>query len=297
MGNADNPSVRTLKISHPDEQGANHAKQLIEGVLATKTNKSGPGPSSAVATTSVQVAIPDGSVGLCIGRQGSVIRFLQESTNTRIQIPQHVNPGEVNRIATVTGPVDGCHRVQQMIAQIVQEQSSASVMSGTPSSFQHHAPNQQMMMTTTMHQQQQQQQGYSAEWAAYHAAQQQAAATQQQHAVAVAQQVVAAPAPAPATASNEYTEQFFRYAYYYGEEAARQYYGAWSPPLGTPNPYGVNPSGITAAPAAASAPAAAAPEKADTVATLAPAPAAAPPEARETSRRQVSNLPAWMTKK
>mgnify|MGYP006313606511 CR=1 FL=1 len=114
--------------------------------------------------------------------------------------------------------------------------------------------------------------------------------------------------------------------YYYGEEAARAYYGAWAPPPGTPNPYGVNPNGISSAPAAApqaasasstQQTAAAAPSYAATyatqqqqtgevdpllAATSAPQAPAAPQvtapqqEARETSRRHVSNLPAWMTK-
>merc|ERR1712025_636397 len=44
--------------------------------------------------------------------------------------------------------------------------------------------------------------------------------------------------PAP----DAYYDAFFRYMYHYGEDAARKYYGAWSPPQGTPNPYGVNPN-------------------------------------------------------
>jgi hypothetical protein len=68
-----------------------------------------------------------------------------------------------------------------------------------------------------------------------------------------------------------------------------------------PNPYGTNPNGIQPAPAAA--PAQAAPAPAPVAAPVyAAAPSAAPVapvggEARETSRRRVSNLPAWMTKK
>ncbi|KAI2493532.1 hypothetical protein MHU86_5816 [Fragilaria crotonensis] len=37
----------------------------------------------------------------------------------------------LTRIATVTGPADGCERVKQTIERIVLEQSSQSVMSGT----------------------------------------------------------------------------------------------------------------------------------------------------------------------
>jgi far upstream element-binding protein len=205
------------------------------------------------------------------------------------------------RISTVSGSQQGCEQAKQMIERIVVEQSSAGVMGGGQGGQQQH-------YSSTPHggqQHQGQQQGQSAEWAAYYAAQ--AAAQQQQQYAASATQTAPAPAPAgpaqAATGADAYYEQFFRYAYYYGEEAARAYYGAWSPPAGTPNPYGVNPAGIQPAPAPAPAPAP----------TSTPAPAAQPPMAssadrgpsapessqtstRETSRRKVSNLPSWMTK-
>ena len=209
---------------------------------------------------------------------------MQNKTNTRIQIPSHPIPGETQRTATVTGPKEGCDEVKLMIQAIVAAQSSAPVMNGTYN---------QPQQAGGYYGQPAPQDQYSAEWAAYHAAQ--AAVQQQQQ-----QQSVAATAPAPAAAAttpDTYYEQFFRYAYYYGEEAARNHYGAWSPPVGTPNPYGVNPNGVTPAPAPIGAPVAAAP-------VAAPVPAPAPsiqqfdrvPEARETGRRKVSNLPAWMKK-
>jgi len=102
--------------------------------------------------------------------------------------------------------------------------------------------------------------------------------------------VAAAPAAAAGTqgqqhAADHFYDDFFRYAYHYGEDAARQYYGAWSPPVGSTNPYGTNP--------AASAGAAVAPKKehdpnqgnAQDTAHI-----------RDSSVRNVSNLPAWMTK-
>jgi hypothetical protein len=298
MGNPDNPLVRTLQISHATEQGAQYAKQRIEDILKSKPSfAADAGPQSR--TTSIQVVIPDKDVGLCIGRQGCVIKHMQNTTNTRIQIPQNANPGEMHRVATISGSEEGTQQVKAMIERIVAEQSAASVMSGAP----------------YMGQQQQQQayyapqdQGYSAEWAAYHAAQA-AVAEKQQQQQQQQQQAAAAPASVASTAAvaggqaspDAYYEQFFRYAYYYGEEAARKYYGAWSPPVGTPNPYGVNPNGVQAAPVAAPATAEAAAAAAAAAApTSAPAPVAAAPaasEARETSKRHVSNLPAWMTKK
>ena len=88
---------------------------------------------------------------------------------------------------------------------------------------------------------------------------------------------------------------FWQYAGYYGEEAARKHYGAWSPPVGTPNPNGNSAPSAVAAPQAA--------------ATAAPQPAPAPAvqatqeqishaqaNTTDSSVRKVSNLPAWMTK-
>eukprot|EP00980_Cylindrotheca_fusiformis_P016700 scaffold5024_cov136-Cylindrotheca_fusiformis.AAC.29 len=273
-GNPDNPSIRTISITHPNEQGAHAAKQQVEHVLSSK-------PSYAQTSgpqTSVQVMIPDKDVGLCIGRGGCVIKEMQQKTGTRIQIPSQPTPGQPHRVATISGTQEGCSQVQAMIDQIINQQSSASVMPG--SGF----GNQQNYLGQQYYGQGDQNGEYSAEWQAFYAAQ--AVAKQQQPQQAPAPTAVAAPAPA----ADAYYDQFFRYAYYYGEDAARTYYGAWSPPVGTPNPYGVNPNGTTAAPVAAAATA------------PAPAPVAAQQQHeqqggfRDTSVRKVSNLPAWMTR-
>jgi hypothetical protein len=68
--------------------------------------------------------------------------------------------------------------------------------------------------------------------------------------------------------------------------------------VGTPNPYGTNPNGIAsaadqAAPLADSTAASSMAVAPSSAATDAVAPPAA---ARDTGRRGVSNLPAWMTK-
>jgi far upstream element-binding protein len=353
-----NPGMRIVNITHPSAEGAQAAKALIENMLAERQQQKATAagaasldtsshmaaaagqPVAAItapAATSVQILIPDKDVGLCIGRQGCVIRQMQATSQTRIQIPQHCTPAPNDpynqqpptRVATIIGSPEGCAMVQQMIGRIIAEQSSAGVM-GHSTQQQHGGGGWQQHHQSSYPQQAQQQlqpsqgqQGYSAEWAAYHAAQQQAATQQQQQqqqqqeqAAAVAQQqsiATAATAPtatattATATgqpAADAYYEEFFRYAYYYGEPAARKHYGAWAPPEGTPNPYGANPNGVQPAPAAATTTAAAtvsptAPAAAVSAATVPQTVAAASvpvSDARETSRRKVSNLPAWMTK-
>lgn len=205
---------------------------------------------------------------------------MQAKSGTRIQIPSYPTPGETYRVATISGGKKGTEMVQQMIASIIEAQSSVPVMSGT---FQSYGSGRK------------EEEQYSAEWAAYHAAQaaaQEQYAQSQQHlhpnqhqhstqSISVESTVLSQQQLAP----DAYYEEFFRYSYYYGEDAARQHYGAWAPPPGTPNPYGINPNGIQTAPV-----------------TSAPTPASvtqhhqAVAEARETSKRNVSNLPAWMTK-
>ncbi|CAJ1930533.1 unnamed protein product [Cylindrotheca closterium] len=265
-GNDDNPTVRTISITHPNEHGANAAKQQVEHVLSSK-------PSYAQASgpqITIEIMIPDKDVGLCIGRGGCVIKEMQNKSGTRIQVPSYPTPGQPHRVATVSGTKEGCAKVQGMIDTIINQQSSTGIMGNGNQYLGQQFYGQSVVDQGGQH---------SAEWQAYYAAQ---AVAKQQEAPAPA--VAAAPAPA----SDAYYEQFFRYSYYYGEDAARKHYGAWSPPVGTPNPYGVNPNGITAAPGAAPAPA------------PTPAPAAAPPpqqqDVRDTGRRGVSNLPAWMTR-
>mmetsp|Transcript_9661 Transcript_9661/g.27487 ORF Transcript_9661/g.27487 Transcript_9661/m.27487 type:complete len:702 (-) Transcript_9661:1490-3595(-) len=327
-GGMGNPAMRSVSITSPTEQGAQEAKKQIEELLQNKVTHAKPSnhyqhqhQQQRPSQLTVQVPIPDKDVGLCIGRQGCVIKEMQRKSNTKIQIPGQTMPGQQTRIATVVGSQQGIDMVREMVNRISQEQSSASVMSGTPHGAQtarpfhqghagrgHGPPHQ--VQGHYGHQQggrgygsgpnvahgvpaQAQAAQTSPEWQAYYAAQAVAGQQQQQ------QQQPGAAAGAGAQSDDQYHEQFFRYAYYYGEEAARSYYGAWSPPLGTPNPYGVNPNGVTApppsaAPAGANAQAGQAPGQGpQAAATQAARPAA---QAQDSSVRKVSNLPAWMTK-
>mmetsp|Transcript_5921 Transcript_5921/g.8600 ORF Transcript_5921/g.8600 Transcript_5921/m.8600 type:complete len:778 (-) Transcript_5921:446-2779(-) len=305
---ADNPMIRTINITHPTKEGAEFAKNLIDEIMRGKMQHSGGysgGATQSSAEVSIQVQIPDKDVGMCIGRQGCVIREMQQKTGTRIQIPSQPTPGYQYRIAIVSGPADGCQQVQEIISRISLEQSSQFVTNGVAfnQNVQGQYGQQQQMYGTQYGQQQQVQvqgqQGnvdYSAQWAAYYAslnANGSNATSTQAMANTTATAGVGttqAPAPAPATgdaskdsaqpAPDAYYDAFFRYSYHYGEEAARKYYQAWSPPPGTPNPYGVNPNATI-------------PEQS----TAAPAPAATTEDAsqiKDSSVRNVSNLPAWM---
>lgn len=236
-------------------------------------------------------------MGLCIGKQGSVIRQIQNVTGCRIQIPPQCGPGETHRIVSVTGSHEGTDMVRRIVETISAEQSSTCVMSGDYNQYMM-SRQQQGYFYGQPQQSQDPNQQYSAEWAAYHAAQatvQQQQTQQQQVPQLQAHSESAAGTVAPS--ADAYYEDFFRYSYYYGEDAARQYYGAWSPPAGTPNPYGVNPN-IQAPPSGAGVAANSVASSTDVespTSQTAPTTTAAS-SARDTSQRRVSNLPAWMTK-
>jgi len=322
---ADNPAVRTISITHPNQGGAEFAKQLVEEVLKEKADRQAGGGGTGggggmgglpPGSVTIQVHVPDRDVGLCIGKQGSVIKAMQTKTGCRINIPAQPTPGLGYRICTVMGPPDKCQEVQSIIQRISAEQSSNFLTNphfgGQPQQYGATGHYGQQGMYGQQPQVQQQQQGgdNSAAWAAYYAAQAAAgaggAAAPAPAAPAPAAGAAAAPAPAGGDqpAADAYYDAFHRYAAYYGEEAARKYYGAWSPPAGTPNPYGNASPAAAAAAAAASGSGASgtAPAQAQSPAAAAPTPAApvaatAAPAAKDSSvRRGVSNLPAWMTK-
>eukprot|EP00531_Pseudo-nitzschia_arenysensis_P010000 CAMPEP_0116146184 /NCGR_PEP_ID=MMETSP0329-20121206/17027_1 /TAXON_ID=697910 /ORGANISM="Pseudo-nitzschia arenysensis, Strain B593" /LENGTH=737 /DNA_ID=CAMNT_0003641911 /DNA_START=97 /DNA_END=2310 /DNA_ORIENTATION=+ len=306
-----NPTVRFISITCPTAEGAESAKTQILNIIKNKPTNHHKGNnghhnnSMNQNAASLEVSIPNKDVGLCIGRQGCVIKQLQSKTNTRIDIPPHPPPGQNIRVIRVTGPTqEACEMAKSFIERIVNEQSSSCVMFGSSNQnnnhnnynrhggagigYQNHYRNNQNNNNGGGNQNSAQ--SNDPAWQAYYAAQAIANNKQQQQQQQQAAAAVAAPA------SDAYYEQFHRYSYYYGEEAARQYYGTWSPPVGTPNPYGVNPNGVTAPPPADSATAPA------TSAAPAPsAPQATAPvntgQVRDSSVRKVSNLPAWMTKK
>lgn len=290
---AGNPMIRTVNITHHQKEGAEFAKTLIEEIMNSKTTQQGGGGGHSNHYSnngaSVQIQIPDKDVGMCIGKAGCVIREMQQRTQTRIQIPSQPTPGQPHRVANVSGSAEGCQKVQEIINRIIMEQSSQFVMAGA--AFQQQPQQQygqqQQQYGAAAQQQQQAQPDYSAQWAAYYASVGQNA----QGAAVASAPAAAAPVAAAAAATSQgqqhaadhFYDDFFRYSYHYGEEAARQYYGAWSPAVGSTNPYGTNPAQGSAA---------AAPKKENEPNQSAQDTA----HIRDTSVRNVSNLPAWLTK-
>lgn len=179
------------------------------------------------------------------------------------------------------------------MTRISSEQSSAFVTNGGMGNAGmgggHHQYGGQGRYGHVQHHQQSGVQDNSAQWAAYYASQAATAAS------------TAAVVPAPAASAGDqpkrdaYYEDFFRYAAHYGEKAAREYYGAWSPPEGTPIPS--ENAGTAVGGTAANGSGAAATATAASSAPVGYGSASNSADAKDSSVRKVSNLPAWMTKK
>lgn len=195
-------------------------------------------------TSGMLVTIPDEHVGRLIGKQGVTIKNINDRCRVRCILPQQPDPGSYPPVRTIT--VQGEPQCQAMakyeIETIIYNQQMQ--LGQTPTVFPQLPP-----------------QAYAGSVGMYGAAaggvygaaaggvygaaagdvygyQQQ----QQQYATAGAAQAQAQTQAAPAKDHNDptaYYTEFWQYATYYGEAAARAYYKAWSPPEGTPPPAGI----------------------------------------------------------
>ena len=243
---------RTLHITHPQRAGAEQAQRLIQDLVQQHTaaqthhkalpgsgvygSSSNPAPAvNPVTATDPQVTatmlIPDADVGLIIGRQGVVIRYLQDSTGAQIQIPPECHyPGSHERLTTLTGTATACRQAQAKLGQIIADQSSAGVMAqaspsaGGGAGAGHYGNYYSYPGTAAAGAAGgNKSDGYSAEWAAYHAAQQAAAA-----AAAAAPPTTTTTAPYYGGASS--TASYPSYGYPQQQAQAQQQSQPYAPP-------------------------------------------------------------------
>ena len=193
-------------------------------------------------TSGMLVPIPDEHVGRLIGKQGVTIKNIQDRCRVRCILPQQADPGSFppTRTITVQGDPNSQAMAKYEIESIIYNQQiqlgqTPTVYPQAPAGMAPAAaPYGGGMgmygaaaggMYSGYPQQQQQQQQYA-----------------QQYAAAAAAQAQVQTQDAPAKDHNDptaYYTEFWQYATYYGEAAARAYYKAWSPPEGTPPPAGV----------------------------------------------------------
>jgi predicted PilT family ATPase len=126
QGDADNPDVRTVIITHPNgEQAANEAKQMIQDVLAR--GQSG----KAMKLALVRVRVLDADVGLIVGKAGATIKSIEGQMGTHVTIPFQGDADNPNvRTVTITHPrcEEAAKEAKQMIQDVLAKTKSRITM-------------------------------------------------------------------------------------------------------------------------------------------------------------------------
>lgn len=235
-----NPQMRTLSVGGHSLEDAQAAQQEIFATLkkneeAAAAYASGQTLQQRSTNPVITMTVPDDKIGMLIGKGGATIKDLQARTRTRIQMPQERDPGSFPPVRTITisGEHDG-----QMGAKAEIEGMFGASMDGGPPSGGH--PGQQYQHQYQGLGQQQHQQGMYGGWGG-----------QQQNAYAPSDMYSQQQQYGGQFNNNNstggdhndptaYYNDFWQYASYYGEAAARQYYTSWAPPEGTRPPEGIS---------------------------------------------------------
>jgi len=261
----DDPDGRTLCITADHVDRANAARVEIEALVREEIMR-----QQGIATADTDIyPVPEACVGLVIGKGGETIHRIQASSGSRVQIPHLADPNTnpPMRMVAVTGPPSAREAAKFEISQLVSQHEARNGKIGVdplvgppPDPY---APNGALLYppfdpallvgdpyaAAAQQQHQQQQPPIVVDpWAAAAAAaqaqqqQQQAPMMPPNHQDAQWAAHAGVPQAAPFDQSaNEYApeayyEDFWNYAGWYGEDAARQAYGAYAPPPGTAPP-------------------------------------------------------------
>jgi far upstream element-binding protein len=231
------PSTRTISIGADTKEAAEAAHAEIVSALQQYAQN-----NMSSGSNTMLMCVPDDKVGIIIGRGGATIKDIQNRHRVRVQIPQQADIGSNPPVRTcsITGPAESQMAARYEIEMILQGQASG-IPQTSYSAAAAYDPN-------------------AAAWAAYGQAAYDPnmyAAYYSQAAAATATTTAGATEAVPSDPTAYYND-FWKYASYYGEANARTYYGAWSPPVGTPPP-----PGITLPPATGDQPAAVSSDRAE----------------------------------
>ena len=89
----DNPLKRTLTITGQTDEAVREASVEIENMLRNHDLSNGFDASDSLWGPPTPVPVPEGCVGLIIGKGGETIQRLQQGTGAKIQIPNDPQPG------------------------------------------------------------------------------------------------------------------------------------------------------------------------------------------------------------
>lgn len=259
----DNPQVRTLSVGGDTKEAVDSAQMEIFMCLQAHAQQA----AQNNPTNGLMMMVPDDKVGIIIGKGGATIKDIQNRLRVKVQIPPGPDAGSMPpmRTISITGPAE---------SQPIAKYEIEMILAGTPvngGGGNHYGPSggQYGQSYGASTQSYGSQYGAQAQWgqqgvygaaaassyygqvpqqAAYGSYYGASAATAAANPYAAAYGSTAAPQAATTTAAPEvaaptdataYYNDFWQYSTYYGEAAARVFYGAWSPPQGTPPPPGI----------------------------------------------------------
>lgn len=246
------PNVRTLSIGADTKEAVDAAQMEI--FMTFQSQQQTAANAYNASASSMQMLVPDDRVGIIIGKGGATIKEIQNRHRVRIQIPPTADIGTnpPMRTINIAGPIEGQQTAKYEIDTIVATNSlphggggggglrgsSAGGNSADPYAAYGAYGAAAAAAYGSYYD------PYSAAAAAYSAYYGAAAAGYSATAgtpTAAGAAAAAAAGTAEVSAADlaAYHTAYWQYAAYYGEAAARMYYGAYSPPEGTPPPEGI----------------------------------------------------------
>lgn len=238
---ADNPAVRTLIIGAETQDSVIQAQQEI--LLVIQAQHQNALNAYNAPSNSLAVIVPDDKVGIVIGKGGISIKEIQTRLQVKVHIPQGPDVGSFPPVRTISiiGQPEAQQRAKYEIEMIVAgtpinnnssnpySYGGASAASYYGSSYYNDPYSSYQYSTLNYYDPSQYLQASTA-------AATSSGAITDSNAVSNGQSTANA---ASSEDPTSYYNDFWIYAQYYGEAAARLYYGAWSPPEGTQPPEGV----------------------------------------------------------
>jgi len=271
-----NPSMRVVSVGAYSQEQADDAQAQIFAVIqeATQTRN-----DELAGQTQESYHLPDQFSGMVIGKGGSTIKALQSRCNCRVQIPNQCDPAlqPPARLCTLVGTAKAIAAARNELDNIIAQGNMGYTTPqldayGAVQAVQAVAPNANPYGASGMYGAAPSPYGApmaAAGGAGYYGASMAPPMAPPMAAVGYygayggatstlpsSDQTYAQAAAPPAAAAAEedvepedddakveyYHKKYWEYATYYGEKAAREFYGDWSPAAGTAPPAGVVPA-------------------------------------------------------
>ena len=219
----DNPQIRTISIG-ADMKEAAEAAQLEIFLIVQQQQTSLQQPSNGANI--MYLVIPDDKVGVVIGKGGSTVKDIMSRTNIKIIIPQVADPGSNPAVRTLSliGNNEGQQLARFEIEMILQgsaagqtTQAAQAAAAATNAALQASQYQSMMMMSQQYNSGNQYANNYYNNYNYNDGSNNNSSSID----------------------PTSYYNDFWTYASYAGEAAARAYYTTWSPPVGTLPPNGI----------------------------------------------------------